>query len=60
MLKYMGNVTLALALQCFVIYQVLLFVFTRLNPIKFVKKIPSGYGICIFHRNLQRNNPDVD
>ena len=27
MLKYMGNVTLALALQCFVIYQVLLFVF---------------------------------
>lgn len=38
MLKYMGSVTLALAVQCFVIYQILLFVFTRLNPIKFIKK----------------------
>lgn len=31
MLKYMGSVMLALALQCFVVYQVLLFLFTRLN-----------------------------
>jgi Na+/H+-dicarboxylate symporter len=38
MLKYMGSVTLALALQCFVIYQILLFIFTRLNPLKFIKK----------------------
>lgn len=38
MLKYMGSVTLALAIQCFVVYQVLLFVFTRLNPLKFIKK----------------------
>jgi Na+/H+-dicarboxylate symporter len=38
MLKYMGGVTLALAVQCFVIYQVLLFIFTRLNPVKFIKK----------------------
>lgn len=38
MLKYMGSVILALALQCFVIYQVLLFLFTRLNPLKFIKK----------------------
>lgn len=38
MLKYMGSVTLALAVQCFVVYQVLLFIFTRLNPIKFIKK----------------------
>ncbi len=38
MLKYMISVILALALQCFVIYQVLLFVFTRLNPLKFIKK----------------------
>ena len=46
MLKYMGNVTLALALQCFVIYQVLLFVFTRLNPIKFVKKFLPVMGFA--------------
>lgn len=38
MLKYMGSVTLALAIQCFVIYQLLLFIFTRLNPLKFIKK----------------------
>lgn len=38
MLKYMFSVVLALALQCFVIYQLLLFAFTRLNPIKFIKK----------------------
>ena len=38
MLKYMGSVILALALQCFGIYQVLLFLFTRLNPLKFIKK----------------------
>ena len=37
MLKYMGNVTLALAIQCLVVYQILLFVFTRLNPFKFIK-----------------------
>jgi Na+/H+-dicarboxylate symporter len=38
MLKYMGSVTLALAVQCFIVYQVLLFVFTRLNPVKFISK----------------------
>lgn len=38
MLKYMTSVILALALQCFVVYQVLLFLFTRLNPFKFIKK----------------------
>ena len=38
MLKYMGSVILALALQCFVVYQVLLFLFTRLNPFKFIRK----------------------
>ncbi len=38
MLKYMFSVILALALQCFGVYQILLFIFTRLNPFKFVKK----------------------
>lgn len=38
MLKYMGCVIFALALQCFGVYQLLLFVFTRLNPITFIKK----------------------
>ena len=38
MLKYMGCVIFALLVQCFGIYQLLLFVFTRLNPITFIKK----------------------
>ena len=38
MLKYMVSVILALAIQCFVVYQILLFGFTRLNPLKFIKK----------------------
>lgn len=38
MAKYMLCVILALALQCFGVYQLLLFAFTRLNPIRFVRK----------------------
>lgn len=38
MIKYMAGVILALAIQCFIIYQVLLFAFTRLNPLKFIRK----------------------
>ena len=46
MLKYMGNVTLALALQCLIVYQILLFVFTRLNPLKFIKKFLPVMGFA--------------
>lgn len=38
MLKYMFCVIFALAIQCFGIYQLMLFVFTRLNPFTFIKK----------------------
>lgn len=38
MLKYMGAVILALFIQCFGSYQVLLFIFTRLNPLRFIRK----------------------
>ena len=46
MLKYMGNVTLALAIQCLVVYQILLFVFTSLNPFKFIKKFLPVMGFA--------------
>ena len=46
MLKYMGNVTLALAIQCLVVYQILLFVVTRLNPFKFIKKFLPVMGFA--------------
>lgn len=38
LLKYMGSVTLALGIQCFGVYMLLLLLFTRLNPLKFIKK----------------------
>jgi len=46
MLKYMGNITLALAIQCLIVYQILLFVFTRLNPLKFIKKFLPVMGFA--------------
>lgn len=46
MLKYMGNVTLALAIQCLVVYQILLFLFTRLNPFRFIKKFLPVMGFA--------------
>lgn len=36
--KYMIGVMLALIIQCFIVYQVLLKVFTGLSPLKFLKK----------------------
>ena len=38
MLKYMFSVMFALALQCFVVYQILLLILSKLNPITFIKK----------------------
>lgn len=38
LIKYMGSVTLGLFIQCFIVYQLLLFIFTGLNPFRFIKK----------------------
>lgn len=46
MLKYMGSVTIALFIQCFIIYQILLFIFTRLNPMKFIRKFAPVMGFA--------------
>lgn len=46
MIKYMGSVSLALVIQCFIVYQILLFVFTRLNPVKFIKKFAPVMGFA--------------
>lgn len=46
MLKYMGSVTLALFIQCFIIYQALLFLFTKLNPLRFLKKFAPVMGFA--------------
>lgn len=46
MIKYMGSVTLALVIQCFIVYQILLFIFTRLNPMKFIQKFAPVMGFA--------------
>ena len=38
LLKYMGSVTTGLAVQLCIVYMLLLFIFTRLNPLRFLKK----------------------
>ena len=58
--KYMIGVLLALAIQCFGVYQILLKIFTGLNPIKFNSNENfSRYGICILNSYIQCHNPDV-
>ena len=46
MLKYMGCVVLALMIQCFGVYQIMLFIFTRLNPVRFIKKFLPVMGFA--------------
>ena len=46
MLKYMGSVVLALLIQCFGVYQIMLFIFTKLNPVKFIKKFLPVMGFA--------------
>ena len=46
LLKYMGSVVLGLGIQCFIVYMLLLIVFARLNPIRFLKKFFPVMGFA--------------
>ena len=46
MIKYMFSVLVALGIQCFVIYLLMLKVFTGLNPVKFIKKFLPVMGFA--------------
>lgn len=46
MAKYMMCVAASLAIHCFVVYSGLLFLFTRLNPLKFIKKYLPVMGFA--------------
>lgn len=46
LLKYMVSVLLSLAFHCFVIYALLFFLFTRLNPYHFIKKYLPVMGFA--------------
>lgn len=56
MLKYMGAVILALAIQCFGVYQLLLFLFTRLNPLRFIKKF---FPVMMFAFSTSTSNATI-
>lgn len=46
MIKYMGAVLLALGVQCFVVYMLMLKGFTGMSPVKFVKKFLPVMGFA--------------
>lgn len=46
LLKYMGSVILGLGIQCFGVYMILLFIFARLNPIRFLRKFFPVMGFA--------------
>ncbi len=56
MLKYMICVVLALALQCFGVYQILLKIFAGLSPLKFVKKF---FPVQVFAFSTATSNATI-
>lgn len=56
MVKYMLCVVLALALQCFGVYQILLKLFAGLSPIKFVKKF---FPVQVFAFSTATSNATI-
>ncbi len=56
LLKYMGSVVTGLAIQCFIVYMILLFIFTGLNPVKFVKKF---FPVMMFAFSTSTSNATI-
>ncbi len=56
MIKYMGSVLIALAIQAFVVYMLLLAVFARLNPITFIRKF---WSVMVFAFSTATSNATI-
>lgn len=56
MLKYMGTVFGGLFVQCCVVYMILLLLFTRLNPLKFLKKF---FPVMVFAFSTATSNATI-
>lgn len=56
MLKYMAVVIIALLIQCFGVYQIFLFLFTRLNPIRFIRKF---FPVMLFAFTTATSNATI-
>lgn len=58
MLKYVLSVSVALLVQCFILYMLLLKIFTGLSPIQFLKNFFPD-GLCFFYSKFKRDYSDV-
>ncbi len=56
LLKYMLSVVTGLGVQCFAVYMILLFVFTGLNPVKFIKKF---FPVMMFAFSTSTSNATI-
>ena len=56
MIKFIGTVYLGLAVQLLIVYMLLLFVFTRLNPFQFLKKMLS---VMLFAFSTSSSNATI-
>lgn len=56
LLKYMLSVVVGLGVQCFIVYMILLFIFTRLNPVKFIKKF---FPVMMFAFSTSTSNATI-
>ncbi len=56
MLKFIGTVYLGLIVQLFVVYMIVLFIFTRLNPIHFLKKM---WPVMVFAFSTSSSNATI-
>ena len=56
MVKYMGGVLIALAVQCFVVYMILMVVFARINPLAWLKKF---WSVMVFAFTTASSNATI-
>ena len=56
MLKFIGTVYLGLIVQLLVVYMIILFIFTRLNPIHFLKKM---WPVMVFAFSTSSSNATI-
>lgn len=56
MIKYILGVTLALGIQLFVVYMIMLMVFARINPIQFLKKF---WNVMVFAFSTSSSNATI-
>ena len=56
LLKYIGCVLLALAIQALIVYPTLMVIFTRLNPIRFFKRF---YSVMLFAFSSSTSNATI-